>query len=950
MSGEPSVQTSAKSAKNVAESSATGSGDAGETLPRRFGRLTLLRLLARGGMGEVFLAATGAIEGAERPCVVKIIRREHAGDRSFLARFLDEARIQAQLHHPGVAQILEASTDATGQPFVLVEHVEGRNLGEVRSRVQQLGARITWPEALAIGLSLAEGLAHVHERTDAAGRPLEIVHRDLSPQNAMLGYGGELKLIDFGTARGENRRCHTVAGIVFAKPGYVAPEVANNNPGGVPADLYAFGIMLWELIAGRRFLTGEASEHMAAVGSGKRVPTPVAPLCDAPPELDSIIARLTATKIEDRYPSAREALTDLALLMKRAPSLPNGERGVRSRIAQLMQRLYPAEPARSRAEFGRLLAQARKLDKPRLILPPPSPSPPPADADSTLLPGTRYRLLREIGAGGMGVVHEACHVDLGRRFAIKVLPPEQSSEAASERLRAEARAIARVEHENLVRLVDFGIASDGRAFYVMEFLEGETLDRRLAQGEIFDWREVARIGVQACHALEAAHGAGVIHRDIKPGNLLLTHTGTLKLLDFGVAKVARGVEVENVGEALSIIGTPEYMAPEQGHGGNADDRSDLYALGAVLYELVTGRLPFDAPNTVALLDAKARTKPEAPSLRASQRGIPKMLDKTISQAMEPNTDERFESAEQMREALEAALREPVERRRRRRRIGMSVVGAALVAIGVFGGVAAAKPDVRARAYAAAKPMIDRFKGPPPAAPEVAATEAPVGETGETVDDSAAVPAEEATAEKVDPAADTSDETASDTPAEDKGEETAKADTADDDAENAEPGADKAEADTAKPTQAEPEQSAKNAAGADDEMFSAQPVKADSGDPVEGQLAKAAEFLQSGKKVKALNEYRKIGKKNRKDPRALKAWSEAAAQMKGYGESLRVARQWAALDKGIESRIFLASMQKKVGKREDAIKTLNALITERPGCQEARAMLKGLSPEARVAQR
>ena len=132
------------------------------------------------------------------------------------------------------------------------------------------------------------------------------------------------------------------------------------------------------------------------------------------------------------------------------------------------------------------------------------------------------------------------------------------------------------------------------------------------------------------------------------------------------------------------------------------------------------------------------------------------------------------------------------------------------------------------------------------------------------------------------------------------------------------------------------------------MFSAQPVKA--GDQVEGALAKAAELMQSGKKVKAFNEYRKIGKKHRKDPRALKAWSETAAQMKGYGEALRVAKQWASLDKSIEPRMFLASMQRKVGKREDAIKTLSALLAERPGCQEARSMLKGLSPEARVAQR
>src|SRR5690349_21877878 len=153
--------------------------------PREFGRLLLLKAIARGGMGEVYLAAMGDIEGAERPCVVKLIRKEHRGDASFLARFLDEARIQAQMQHPGVAQILEAALDQEGQPYVVVEHVPGRDLAEVRQRAAQLKLQISWSDAVALVASIADALAHVHERTDPEGRPLEVVHRDLSPQNIM---------------------------------------------------------------------------------------------------------------------------------------------------------------------------------------------------------------------------------------------------------------------------------------------------------------------------------------------------------------------------------------------------------------------------------------------------------------------------------------------------------------------------------------------------------------------------------------------------------------------------------------------------------------------------------------------------------------------------------------------------------------------------------------------
>src|SRR5580704_12168805 len=158
------------------EASGFSSSEATLPLPRPFGRLLLLKLIARGGMGDVYLAATTGIEGAERSCVVKTVRRDHVHDGSFLARFLDEARVQAQLNHPGVAQVLEASTDENGEPYTVVEYVEGRSLSDLRARAIQLGARVGWPEATAIAIEMANALAHVHERSGSDGTPLGIVH------------------------------------------------------------------------------------------------------------------------------------------------------------------------------------------------------------------------------------------------------------------------------------------------------------------------------------------------------------------------------------------------------------------------------------------------------------------------------------------------------------------------------------------------------------------------------------------------------------------------------------------------------------------------------------------------------------------------------------------------------------------------------------------------------
>src|ERR1700682_1732013 len=134
-------------------------------LPRILGRRLLLKLAARGGMGDVYLAATTGIEGAERPCIVKTVRRDHVHDGSFLARFLDEARVQAQLQHPGVAQVLEATTDEDGEPYTVVEYVEGRSLCDVRQRAIQTGTKIAWADAVAIAIEIAQALAHVHERS-----------------------------------------------------------------------------------------------------------------------------------------------------------------------------------------------------------------------------------------------------------------------------------------------------------------------------------------------------------------------------------------------------------------------------------------------------------------------------------------------------------------------------------------------------------------------------------------------------------------------------------------------------------------------------------------------------------------------------------------------------------------------------------------------------------------
>ncbi len=680
--------------KSLPRKSGDGHEREDDGLPRLVGRYALLKLLVRGGMGEVYLATTIGIEGAERPCVVKRIRSDYREDPSFQARFLDEARVQSQLDDPGVARIMEASVDAGGDPYVVVEFVEGRSLADVRSRLSRQGKTLPWADAVAVTLEIASALTHVHERTGADGAPLGIVHRDLSPQNVMIGFGGDVKLIDFGTARGENRRCHTVSGTVLAKPGYVGPEVAKGESATARADIYALGVMLWELVIGRRFLEGDATEHVAAVTNGSLRPRALcgdptlAQLGDGPvpADLDRVIAWMTEPVASERCGRAREAAKALAGILTQAPRKPVEERGVRARVKAMLTRLYPGEPSASRVDFARLVARARKVLASELSDPPSgamkraqrrddsTPDGEPLTGVPDALPGTRYRLVRKLGEGAMGVVYEAEHVDLGRRVAVKVL---QGKHAATPefiaRFRREARAIAGLSHPNLVHVYDFGQTKEtddeaSRLFFVMERLEGETLEDYLTREQGLDYRDACELAIKTCRALEAAHAAGLVHRDLKPANLFLTYAGQpprslhdvgLKLLDFGVAKGSHDVgalaDDPNLSKAGAIFGTPETMAPEQASAGVVDGRADLYGLGCVLYQLVTGQPVFDAPSPILLMSCHMRDLPKPPREVAPLRGIPEAVEQVILRALSKDPNDRFADASEMRESLEDAI-------------------------------------------------------------------------------------------------------------------------------------------------------------------------------------------------------------------------------------------------------------------------------------------------------
>ncbi|MFE7464541.1 serine/threonine-protein kinase [Streptomyces sp. NPDC057499] len=269
--------------------------------------------------------------------------------------------------------------------------------------------------------------------------------------------------------------------------------------------------------------------------------------------------------------------------------------------------------------------------------------------------GSRYRLVRQLGEGGMGEVWEAQDETLDRRVAVKVISllaggGSRGSEARARFLR-EARITAGLQHPNVVTVHDLGESGteNGDApFLVMELLQGETLDAKLRRGPVPP-AAAARWGAQVCDALTEAHAAGVLHRDIKPSNIVITGSGTVKVLDFGVARAADPYATsDRLTRTGVIVGTPPYMAPEQARG-RPEPGSDLYALGCLLFELITGRLPFKAPDAMGFLTAHLSQDAPAPS--SVVPGIPAPWDDLVLTLLRKDPAERYASAAEVALAL-----------------------------------------------------------------------------------------------------------------------------------------------------------------------------------------------------------------------------------------------------------------------------------------------------------
>jgi eukaryotic-like serine/threonine-protein kinase len=272
----------------------------------------------------------------------------------------------------------------------------------------------------------------------------------------------------------------------------------------------------------------------------------------------------------------------------------------------------------------------------------------------------QFHILQKIGSGGMGAVYKASQPEMNRTVAVKILHPKLANRKdLVSRFRREARAMSHLNHPNTVKVFLYGELEDGSLYIVMEFLEGRNVHQTVRKEGPLSWERALPVLIQVCGALEEAHQKGIVHRDLKPENIFLCNNAGLedypKVLDFGLAKVTeremRPGSIILTQEGM-VFGTPEFMSPEQAQGKVLDARSDIYSLSVILYEALTGKLPFDARTPMEYIQHHVASKPIDLHVRVPEKTFPDGLGSVLAKAMEKKPEDRYQSAADFARALQ----------------------------------------------------------------------------------------------------------------------------------------------------------------------------------------------------------------------------------------------------------------------------------------------------------
>jgi eukaryotic-like serine/threonine-protein kinase len=495
-------------------------------------------------------------------------------------RFAREASRASSIGDPNIGSVYEVGETADGRVFLAMALDEGEPLSDRLAH-----GPLPLEQVVEIGAQVAAGLASAHGEG--------IVHGALDPTQVLVNPEGRVKVVGFGAG--------SLPGAAERARSYLAPERLEDGPADVRADLWSLGVLLYEMIAGRHPFPGADARSSDPVPLGRW-------RTGLPAGLERAVVRALAKRPDDRYANAGEMRAELQAVEETGqlsnqggtvlsmPSRPPG-----SPPPDLPPR--PVRPASGGGMLGRAIGH--------------------------------YVVKEHIGGGGMGVVYKAEDTKLERTVALKFLPPELTRDpVAKARFLQEARAASALEHTNICTIHEVDETEDGQLYLAMPAYDGETLKRKVEKGPL-PLEEALDYAIQAGQGLAKAHRQGIVHRDIKPANLIVTGDGIVKILDFGLAKLAGAAGLTRAGFCL---GTPSYMSPEQARG-EVDQRTDLWSLGVVLYEMITGRPPFRADTDQGIIYALLTEEPEP--VRKLRPEAPPELERIVKKMLAKDPDERY---------------------------------------------------------------------------------------------------------------------------------------------------------------------------------------------------------------------------------------------------------------------------------------------------------------------
>ncbi|MHC4598971.1 MAG: protein kinase domain-containing protein [Planctomycetota bacterium] len=595
--------------------------------------------LGRGGMGVVVLA-----ENAEgEKSAIKLLPKDVAKDAKYIARFEREASVLETVDHTNILQVYGTGRTPGGVYYIIMEYVDGKSLGDV---IKMIG-RLRPDHAMSITCKVAEGLQAGHDKS--------IIHRDIKPDNILLDRSGAVKISDFGLAKDTSENVKlTVTGQVVGTPAYMSPEQGMGKKVDFRTDVYSLGVTLYTMLTGQRPFIGKSPIGVVMMHIHEPPPEIRKSAPGLPEGLYDLVARMMEKDREERIPSAEalvEALHEVAEESQWDISMPptladddidvtlDDVHGIRGVVDQAIHedRTLPTVQA-SRALEETVAEGLEEGELPGSV----------SDPMVGKMIGGKYLVRSLLGEGGMGSVYLVRHKDLNVDYALKVLRPDLvANEGFRERFLREAKAATSFVHKHAIQIRDFGL-DDEYLYMTMDYSRGLSLHEILEEKGALSEKEAVEIAHQILLALKEAHSAGLIHRDLKPANIMIEERGGksfVRILDFGVAKM---VADEESGDVLSltrtgtVVGTLQYMSPEQAAGSRIDPRSDLYSVGAILYESLSGERPIEAENAQQMIYKLTVERPTP--LSEHVKGVSKPLERLIMNNLDKEPVKRSASA------------------------------------------------------------------------------------------------------------------------------------------------------------------------------------------------------------------------------------------------------------------------------------------------------------------